>query len=413
MKAISATAHWIDYPEELRLLGKTMKTMADTIQSRINSIISQRNESEQILASMKEAVVVLDSHLVIIKINQAGLLLVNRTKEDVIDKSLIEVFRNSDLYEFATEVLTRGTEMDTSLSLYSSNPALLTPEEVFPEKGRKLYLTVHGAPVNLMDIQTEKESETALLLVLHDMTKIKQLEKIRKDFVANVSHELKTPITSIKGFVETLLEGAVKDEQKALHFLRIVDKHANRLNMIIDDLLSLSRLEQYGNSAIEFTHFSLASTIVRSVAFCAEKAERKKIEITVDADNELSAEVNPQLIEQAVVNLIDNAIKYSDDESRIRVSLFRENNYLHISVADQGCGIPQENLDRVFERFYRVDKARSREMGGTGLGLAIVKHIALAHHGEARVHSVWGEGSTFTLILPCRQPEESIPASTA
>ncbi len=389
-----------DKPEQVRLLSESLKEMADTFQSRLKNIIHQRNESEMILSSMIETVIVLDEHLVIIKINQAGLLLVNRKREEVENRSLIEVFRNSDLYEFATEVLMGEVRRETLISLYSTSPAFLIQDEPFPEKGRKLFLQVHGISINL---EGNDSGHKAVLLVLHDITKIKHLENMRKDFVANVSHELKTPITSIKGFVETLLGGALKNSEKASHFLEIIEKHTNRLNMIIDDLLSLSRLEQVENTGMEYKRFSLSSIISRAVSVCSEKAEGKDITINIEASVDLSAEIIPQLIEQALINLVDNAIKYSSRNSEIEIALTSEDNHVIISVIDHGVGIPTGSLDRVFERFYRVDKARSREMGGTGLGLAIVKHIALAHNGEALVQSSLGEGSVFSLVLPASQ----------
>jgi two-component system, OmpR family, phosphate regulon sensor histidine kinase PhoR len=391
----------IEKPEELRTLSETMKTMAGALKCRIEMIENQRNESELILSSMIEAVIMLDSHLVIKKINRAGLTIINRKPEEVKNRSLIEVFRNSELYEFATRILLTGGPEETSISLYSTSPAFFEPDNAFPEKGKQLHLQVHGVSIKINDVEGP---DTAVLLVLHDITKIKTLEEMRKDFVANVSHELKTPITSIKGFVETLLSGALKDQSKSEQFLGIINKHTNRLNSIIDDLLSLSRLEQ--TKEPEFKRFSLASIISRALGVCAEKAERKNISIQMEAPTDISAEINPQLIEQAVVNLIDNAIKYSDAESSVRVFLTADDEHVKVSVADRGCGIGPGSIDRVFERFFRVDKARSREMGGTGLGLAIVKHIALAHSGEALVRSAIGEGSVFTLVLPQIQPGE-------
>jgi two-component system phosphate regulon sensor histidine kinase PhoR len=391
----------IEKPEELHILSETMKTMAGALKTRIDMIENQRYESDLILSSMVEAVIMLDSHLVIKKINRAGLTLLNRRFEEVENRSLIEVFRNSELYEFATQILlTRGPK-ETSIALYSTSPVFIEPDNAFPEKGKQLYLQVHGVSI---DINETDESYTAVLLVLHDITKIKTLEEMRKDFVANVSHELKTPITSIKGFVETLLGGALKNQSKSEHFLEIINKHTNRLNSIIDDLLSLSRLEQ--TKELEFKRFSLSSIISRAIGVCSENAKQKNISVQMEAPDDISAEINPQLVEQAVVNLIDNSIKYSDPDSSVQIFLTSEDEHVKVSVADQGCGISPGNIDRVFERFYRVDKARSREMGGTGLGLAIVKHIALAHNGEALAQSSLGEGSVFTLILPKLQPAE-------
>ena len=391
----------VEKPEEMRVLSETMKTMAANLRSRINVIEQQRNELEMILSSMIEAVIVLDPHLIIRKINKMGLTLLNMNREEVENRSLIEIFRNSELYEFATQILFEPGPRETSISIFANTSSPPADEGPFSEKGRLLYLQVHGTS---MRNDGKNDTDASVLLVLHDITKMKALENMRKDFVANVSHELKTPITSIKGFVETLLAGAVKDPSKAVHFLEIIEKHTNRLNSIIDDLLSLSRLEQFENIELEFKRFSLSSIIGRAVAVCANKAARKEITVTVEAAENITAEINPQLIEQALVNLIDNAVKYSEHGSTVTIVLKKENSHVSISIIDNGCGIPPQSLDRVFERFYRVDRARSRDLGGTGLGLAIVKHIALSHNGEAFAESEPGKGSTFSLLLPEEQP---------
>lgn len=385
----------IDRPAEMRPLAATFNAMSKKLDERIQTILRQRNELETVLSAMVESVVVLDSHLIIRKINQAGLNLANRPIEEVQDRSLIEVFRNTELYEFATRVLVLKSPQETSFSIYSPPSSEIYSDDPFAEKGKKRYLQVHGSSIIL-----DRTQEKGILLVLNDITKLKHLEKMRKDFVANVSHELKTPITSIKGFVETLAAGAVRDPEKSARFLSIINNQSTRLNSIIDDLLSLSRLEQSEGAELELKPYSLKSIIHRSVQLCGNRAEEKGIAIDADDLEDVQARVNPQLIEQAVINLIDNAVKYSERDSHVAVRLHEADDGVKIIVEDNGCGIPDTSLDRVFERFYRVDKARSRDLGGTGLGLAIVKHIALAHDGEAVVESEYGTGSTFTIMLP-------------
>ena len=242
-------------------------------------------------------------------------------------------------------------------------------------------------------------------MVMNDISKLKALERMRKDFVANVSHELKTPITTIKGYLETLIEGAYDDPETADKFVRIAGRNADRLNAIIDDLLSLSRLEQGEGDEIEFEECSLESIAANAVQACAPKAAEKRILVRVETIGERAgAEVNPLLTEQAVTNLVDNAIKYGEPESTVTVTVSREAETARIVVADNGIGIPDADIPRIFERFYRVDKARSRDFGGTGLGLAIVKHIALVHRGRVSVESRIGEGSVFTLEFPVKRP---------
>ena len=233
------------------------------------------------------------------------------------------------------------------------------------------------------------------------MTRLKRLEMVRRDFVANVSHELRTPVTSIKGFVETLLDGAMHNPDELQRFLRIVASQTDRLTAILEDLLTLSRVEQEENGAeIVFSPGPVKNVLDAAVEVCQMKASEKNIHVEITCDSVLQVPMNAPLLEQAVINLIDNAIKYSDPGQTVHVTATGSNGEVVIEIRDQGCGISREHLPRVFERFYRVDKARSRKLGGTGLGLAIVKHIAQAHNGRATVESSVGHGSTFSIRLP-------------
>jgi two-component system phosphate regulon sensor histidine kinase PhoR len=243
------------------------------------------------------------------------------------------------------------------------------------------------------------------------MTKMQRLENIRRDFVANVSHELRTPITSIKGFVETLLDGAINEPEQAERFLNIIAGHTDRLMAIIEDLLSLSRLEEDGQKRmIAREHLKIRPVLDSAIELSGPKAGDKKIKIDIDCDGDLEALINPTLLEQAVLNLVDNAIKYSSAESMIQISAGKADSTsspqadkeVTIAVKDSGCGIEKSHLSRIFERFYVVDKARTRKLGGTGLGLAIVKHITNLHGGSVSVESSPGQGSTFTIHLPIR-----------
>lgn len=235
--------------------------------------------------------------------------------------------------------------------------------------------------------------------------RLRKLETVRRDFVANVSHELRTPITSIKGFVETLLSGNLEKPEDSKRFLEIVANQTDRLNAIIEDLLSLARLEQdSGQVEIVLEESGVQPVVELAIQICAVKAADKNIQVTLQCDPTLTAVINPQLIEQAVINLVDNAIKYSMPSTCIRVEVSHSDSQVTLAVADEGRGIEQEHIPRLFERFYRVDKNRSRQMGGTGLGLAIVKHIAQVHGGSVGVDSTVGKGSTFRIHLPATPP---------
>ncbi|HAL45470.1 MAG TPA: hypothetical protein DCP47_06110 [Phycisphaerales bacterium] len=243
---------------------------------------------------------------------------------------------------------------------------------------------------------TKDQSETQAVLA-----SMNRLENIRRDFVANVSHELKTPITSIKGFVETLLEGDLADMAQTRQFLSVIAKNTQRLDAIIDDLLSLSRLEEGGSKRnIVFKTAYLKSILVNAIELSKIKAEQKQITINLNCLDNLKINANTLLLEQAVFNLIDNAIKYSEPNKAVNVSAQESEKEIFISVQDSGFGIEDKHLPRIFERFYVVDKSRSRKMGGTGLGLAIVKHVINLHKGFVTVQSEVGKGSTFTIHLP-------------
>jgi two-component system phosphate regulon sensor histidine kinase PhoR len=250
-----------------------------------------------------------------------------------------------------------------------------------------------------------------VLIVLNDVTRLTRLEKIRKDFVANVSHEIKTPITAIKGFVETLQEGHAQDPEEIERFLGIIHKHVDRLEAIVEDLLTLSRIEKEAETQeITLEEHLVRAILVRAVQACENKAEVKKIRLELDCTEDLKGKINPLLLEQAVVNLIDNAINYSEEGKSVAVAAQETAQEILIRVQDHGSGIERKHLDRIFERFYRVDKSRSRKLGGTGLGLAIVKHIVQAHGGRVSVESRLGIGSTFILHLP-KIPDIGLPQS--
>ncbi|MFP4113731.1 MAG: two-component system histidine kinase PnpS [Spirochaetota bacterium] len=371
-------------PPELEQLASDLNLMAEQLRNRIQAISDQRNQLEAILSSMLEGVVVLDEDRGIVGMNEAAGRLLGAAPAIARGRTLIEYLRNAQLDELAGQALDSDEPVERTVTLYRERP---------------IHVQVHATP-----LRGESDPRpTGSLLVLNDITRIKHLEELRKDFVANVSHELKTPITSIKGFVETLLDGALSDPSHAERFLRIILDHTNRLHLIIEDLLSLSRLEQ-DDQRVTFYRFPLHTLVEASLEVCRPRAEEKLIRISHSVLGNSTAWGNPNLLEQALVNLLDNAIKYSPENSHVEIAVETTDDQLTIQVSDQGHGIRSQDLPRVFERFYRTDRARSRELGGTGLGLAIVKHIALAHHGEVDVRSVLGKGSTFTIRIPQETP---------
>ncbi len=401
----------VEGPRELSTLSATLSAMAEELQTRMTELRRQKDETQAVLTGMSEAVIVLGRDLTILDINPAASRILKKPAQEIRDQSLIQVFRNSELVDFVRGLIESDGPMETTIVFqdYGEADKVMAMQSTYIA-GRR-FLQVHGSVLHAErsavpeaeGVKQRQESQTPperIILVLNDVTQIQNLDAVRRDFVANVSHELKTPITSIKGFVETLMEGALEDRKTAERFIAIIGRQSERLIAIIDDLLSLSRLEQNAPRELDAEEVSLSSILSGAIEVMTEKAERKRIPITLSCPEGLSVRVHPVLIEQAVVNLIDNAVKYSKEESPVAVSASATEGTITISVRDSGCGIPVKDLPRIFERFYRVDKARSREMGGTGLGLAIVKHIALTHKGEVSVESVEGRGSTFTLRLP-------------
>jgi len=239
-----------------------------------------------------------------------------------------------------------------------------------------------------------------IILVFHDITAIKQLEATRRDFVANVSHEIRTPLTAIRGYAETLRMGAIDDRDRALQFLEVIERHSERLGRLTEDLLALSDLE-LGRAALQKAPMSIAAAIDTALDVLRDKAMQGKVELHKDISAELPPIVaDPDRMVQVLVNLIDNAVKFTRPGGRVTISAAAQPTQIELSVADTGEGVPGRDLPRLTERFYRVDQARSRELGGTGLGLAIVKHIVQAHGGSLRIESELGKGTTVHLLLP-------------
>jgi two-component system phosphate regulon sensor histidine kinase PhoR len=316
----------------------------------------------------------------LLSINQAAARILKRKPSALQHQTIQEVVRNPDLNRFVKEALASSNGIERDIVLH--------------EEGER---TLHLRSTLLRDPHNK---QIGILVVLNDVTQLRQLENMRRDFAANVSHEIKTPLTAIKGFVETLRHNAVEDKAETQRFLGIIEKHVKRLTAIIEDLMHLSRIERQKETDLILARRDLKEVLQSAIAHCLDAARKKNIRIEFRSDQDLTALIDATLLEQAFVNLLDNAVKYSEAESVVEVSTFFKDEEVAIQVMDHGIGIPPEHLPRLFERFYRVDKARDRKWGGTGLGLAIVKHIVQAHHGRITVKSRPGEGSAFTIFLP-------------
>lgn len=367
--------------EEISGLSQAMKVMASDLSMRINTVLEQRNEIEAVLGSMSEGLIAVDTDGNILRMNKSAGRMLGCVPSQVKGKSIPEAIRNSQLQKFVSEILKKKQNAREEFQL-------------FPDAS--MSVSINGAI--LKDAQ---EREIGALFVLNNITALRRLESIRQDFVANVSHELRTPITAIKGFVETIQAGRLENTEETRRFLDIVQKHTNRLEAIIEDLLNLSRLEKDSESnGADMVEGSVKDVLNNAIQACQPYASSRKIRIELDCSDSLEGYFDQSLMEHAVVNLINNAVKYSDEKSVIRVRASKTETELQVSVEDHGCGIEKEHLPRLFERFYRVDKARSRQMGGTGLGLSIVKHIAQNHKGRVSVESTPGKGSVFSIYIP-------------
>ena len=370
--------------EEIGELAEAMNVMAQELDNRLRTVINQRNEQEAVLSSMIEGVLAVDNEQRLININNAAADLFEVDTRESQGRKVENLIDNRPLINFIQKVLVDHEQSEDELEFHGIQTR---------------YLRVHGN-----SLRDSKGNHIGALVVLHDVTRLRELEQLRKEFVANVSHELKTPITSIKGFVETLLDGAMNDPEDSKRFLVIIIKHAERLNQIIEDLLSLSRIEQEAQMTdISLNEENLQRVLSSAITFTEIKAREKDIKVKLNCPDDLVARINAPLLEQAIINLLDNAIKYSNQEGEVELAASRNGDETIISVRDRGCGIEEEHLPRLFERFYRVDKARSRRLGGTGLGLAIVKHISHYHGGKVGVKSSPGKGSIFSIHLPVNQ----------
>lgn len=367
--------------DEMKTLSRAMNEMASQLDDRLRTVIRQRNEQQAILSSLVEGVLAVNTREQIISMNEGAEKLLGIKEDDAKGRTIQEVIRNSDLQTLVQRTLTEKEPTEGMIVLENA--------------GEKHF---QGYTAILHDSEGEM---FGALVVLNDLTRIRKLENLRRDFVANVSHELKTPITTIKGFVETLVDGAISRPEESKRFLNIIAKQVDRLSGIIDDLLSLSWIEdEAGKGTMEKEPHQLREVLKICIDACEIMRKQKEITIALNCPEQIHVTINAPLLEQAIINLIDNALKYSDNGKTVTVTAQQTSTETTIAVTDEGSGIPAEHLPRLFERFYRVDKARSRKLGGTGLGLSIVKHIVLVHGGTVDVTSLLGVGTTFTIHLP-------------
>ncbi|MBI3028148.1 MAG: HAMP domain-containing protein [Candidatus Rokubacteria bacterium] len=367
-------------PDEIGGLGRALNVMASRFREKIQDLGREQATITAILDSMVEGVLAVDAHDHLLLLNQSVRAMFRLGLRPGEGKPFLEVIRNADLLDLLRACREARGEM------VSRELSLTTPVERI--------LDVHALPLRVGG------EGTGVLMVLHDVTQLRRLERVRTEFVANVSHELRTPLTAIRGYLETLLEGGLDERDNARRFLEIVSRHTERLGRLLDDLTDLSNIE-LGKVALELQPTELGEALEAVVAIIEPRAAGKDVSLAADLPPDLPRVLaDADRLAQILINLLDNAVKFTPAGGRVTVTAAARDQMVEIAVADTGIGIPSTDLPRITERFYRVDKARSRELGGTGLGLAIVKHLVQAHGGALGIESEAGKGTTVRFTLP-------------
>ncbi|NPV69481.1 MAG: HAMP domain-containing protein [Firmicutes bacterium] len=369
---------FVNRDDELSALGEALNEMSASVRRMLEAASTGKGHLEAVLSTMESGVVFIDSHGRVSMVNTAAVKIFN-LQDAYLGRPHVEVLRNYQISAEVDRAITTGSSMRLEVNV------------IYPqERSLEVFLNpLAGGP-----------NGSGVVVVFHDVTELKRLEKIRRDFVANVSHELKTPVTSVKGFAETLLDGAISDPATAREFVEIIFREASRLDMLVRDLVDLSNLES-APVPIKPVPDDLRDSVQASTRKAALKAGPAGVNVRLRTPGEpVICPIDGERIEQVMDNLLDNAIKFTPRGGVVEVSLEVQGNYAVVTVADTGCGIPPEDLPRIFERFYTVDKARSKKTGGTGLGLSIVKHTVDLHGGRVQVESEYGKGSSFHFSIP-------------
>jgi two-component system, OmpR family, phosphate regulon sensor histidine kinase PhoR len=368
-------------PDEIGALGQALNVMAGRLRDKIRDLEQEQAKATAILDGMVEGVIAVDGHNLIVLMNERARAMFALGPNPVAGRPFLEVIRNVDLHEVLRQ--SRIGDAVTRRELRLSTPLL---ERRLQVNAVRLALT---------------GDEVGVVMVLHDVTELRRLEQVRTEFIANVSHEVRTPLTAIQGYLETLLSGALEEPEHARRFLEIVFRHTERLGRLLNDLTDLSNIE-LGKVSLRLAPTSLSETVESVLAIIRPKADSGDVTLTSEVPRDLPlVRADHDRLAQILINLVDNGVKYTPRGGQVTVRARSEGpTMVAVTVADTGVGIPRVDLPRVTERFYRVDKARSRELGGTGLGLAIVKHLVLAHGGELTVESEFGQGTAVCFTLP-------------
>ncbi len=371
---------YVSYFGEAGKLSNSINVLARSLQQITLQERMQENQMSTVIDNMESGLMLIDEKGYVHMVNRKFLSIFGSTEKEYLGFLYYDVLDKEKIHKAVQEAFLYEEKVKVSFSI-SSGLERKSVEAV-------------GAP-----LFNDKRELKGAVLVFHDITELKRLEEMRKDFVANVSHELKTPITSIRGFAETLLEGAMEDTELRRQFLEIILKESGRLQALIHDLLELSKLEK-DELRLEYSEVDVPSLVHDLLPVVSQQADKKQIEVTVDLPDQFVAVVDGERLKQVFINLLNNAVNYTPEQGKVTLAITGDGDKWRITVSDTGIGIPEKAQSRIFERFYRVDRARSRNTGGTGLGLAIVKHIVEAHKGSIFLESKVNEGTVFTIELP-------------
>jgi two-component system phosphate regulon sensor histidine kinase PhoR len=372
-------------PDELGALGRALNIMSVRLRQQIETLQAERAKATAILDGMVEGVIAVDDHESILLMNERACTMFGVDPGRGDGKPFLEVIRNADLHEIFRESRRTG-------GVARREVRLTAPVERF------LRVTAVRLPL--------AAEPPGLVMVVDDTTELRRLEHVRTEFVANVSHELRTPLTAIQGYLETLLGGALDEPEHARRFLEIAFRHTERLGRLLNDLTDLSNIE-LGKVSLRRAPTPLATVVESVLAIIAPKARESNVALAAAVPATITVHADHDRLAQILINLVDNAVKYTPSGGEVTVRARSTGDQVEIAVTDTGVGIPRADLPRITERFYRVDKARSRELGGTGLGLAIVKHLVLAHGGELTIESEEGRGTTVRVTLPAAARESA------
>ncbi|MGE5790064.1 MAG: ATP-binding protein [Syntrophaceae bacterium] len=367
--------------DEIGQLAENINYMVDELQKRIAALQEEKAKVEAAFSSALDGVLILDHQGRIETVNRGMWNMLGERYRDLVGKTPLEAFRNLGLQRALDQYRSGGVPVSQEVELGEEEPVMLD--------------------VSITHVRGVDEAEGKTMLVFHDMTRLKKLERMRVDFVANVTHEIKTPLTAILGFVETLQEGAIEDSETAKKFLSTIARHAERLNRLVEDLLTISNTE-LGELPFSFESVALSGIAQSVLHMIQQKAGEKKIRIASAIPEDLPPiRADRDRLIQILINVLDNAVKFTAEGGTVSISAApASGNEVVVKIADTGIGIPRDEIPRLGERFYRVDKTRSRELGGTGLGLSIVKHLMTAHKGRMEIESQLGRGTTVSLYFP-------------